>query len=145
MQYMKGDPITAIEDTDMFVVPANAVINKDKLVMGAGVARRIRDMFEGADKLGAKLILAKPMPNIYGFVCKDRIGFLQVKNHFNEVGSLLLLDYGLKQLADWCAKNPDKRVDLPFPCIGQGELTPEEVTPLLELHLSTYNVVVWYL
>lgn len=146
MEYIQGDIVTeALEHTDMFVIPANAVINKDKLVMGAGIAKRIRDMFEGADELGATLIKNKPFPSIYGFVHKDRIGFLQVKNHYNEAGSLLLLDYGLKQLADFARKNPNLRIDLPFPCIGQGDLTIEEVKPLLDLHLEGLNVNVWYL
>ena len=50
MQYLQGDIIQeALNDTDMLVIPANAIINGKKLVMGAGFAKRIRDMFEGAD------------------------------------------------------------------------------------------------
>lgn len=146
MQYLQGDIIQeALNDTDMLVIPANAIINGNKLVMGAGFAKRIRDMFEGADVIGANLIKAKPMPSIYGFVHQDRIGFLQTKNHFNECSSLLLLQYGLGQLKDYCIKNPDKRIDMPFPCIGNGGLTIEEVKPLLDMFLKDLNVNVWLL
>lgn len=150
MQYIQGDILTeVVEVTDMLVTPANAVINKGKLVMGAGFAKYLKEFGEanGVDipQIAGDLITKQKMPSIYGFVHSGKLGFMQVKNHYSETGSLLLLNYGLKQLADYCEANPNKRVDMPFPCVGLGGLTIEEVKPLLDSLLKDTQVNIWHL
>lgn len=149
MQYIQGDCLTAAEETDLLVTPCNAVVNKDKLVMGAGFAKRIKEFGEqyGIDVplIAGKAINKQKMPSIYGLIIVDKLGFLQTKNHFSEESSLLLLNYGLKLLSDYCVKHPNKRVDMPFPCIGNGNLTIDDVKPLLDAHLLEHNVNIWHL
>lgn len=85
-----------------------------------------------------------------------RLGCFQTKRFFKDVGldahsaisgggySVLHMVYwSTLALEDWCKEHPDCRVDMPFPGIGAGGCSVDEIMPIIERLPDT--VYVWRL
>src|SRR6185295_14928275 len=132
--FKSGDVFGA--KTGLYVITANSTIDsKGALVMGTGAAKDAATRFPWLPKQAGDAISSIGLPNNdYGFIVvrnqkkSQSVGLLQVKRHYSEKASLILLGYGLHVLEFWL---PSKMsVAMNFPCIGAGGLKPEVVLPL---------------
>ena len=141
----------------LFVITTNNVIEDDRLVMGAGVAKEARDRISGLDSECARKIEEyqfehqneKGIKKEYGFLVvrypiggKNGVAILQTKKHFDEDSPLALVAYSIKKMSEWVAKNPNIPVRMVYPGIGHGNLSEGDVEPLLNMYLSKFENVV---
>lgn len=132
----------------VFVFTANSTLKSNgELVMGAGIARAVRDRLPGIARAFGVLVGSQRFPDEYGFLILDykgkRIGALQVKTRFDEKASLALIRSSIEKLARWAGENLDTEINMNFPGIGCGGLAEDLVRPIL-LDLPK-NVRIWKL
>lgn len=136
--------------TDLFCITTNSTVKPDgRLVMGAGIAQEARDSIVGLDARLGRMIGFNHRP--YGLlvlqdlarykVLQPRFGALQVKYSFSQPADINLICSSLASLFIYIAKNCSCRVDMNFPGVGYGNLTVEEVWPIVSLLPD--NVHVW--
>jgi hypothetical protein len=139
-----GNMWTAWNEADLFLITTNSTIKKNgALVMGAGIAKQARDRFSGLD-----LALGRKIPHMqkYGLLVSEdyprkKLGAFQVKYFYGDSARLDLIMYSAVKLEQWIKNNPNARVHLNFPGIGNGKLYWEEVWD----HISFLqdNVTLW--
>jgi hypothetical protein len=111
--------------------------------MGRGIAEQARDRFPGVDKFFGSKIESGAR---YGLLVnpewpKEKLGLFQVKVNYRDKASLLLITYAATCLYDWCILHPEAQVHLNFPGIGYGQLSVDDVLPLLTSLPDT--VTIW--
>lgn len=119
----------------LFVFTSNSTIGRSgSLVMGAGIAKAVRDRVSGIDAALGQVILSRG-PGSFGFLVLDhartRIGAFQVKAHFSEPASPALIGGAAQKLRKWAEEHPDITVNMNFPGIGHGRLPVDVVLPIL--------------
>ena len=141
-QFKRGDMFTCFDEVDYFVVTTNAVIkNNGTLVMGAGIAKTVRDRWPGVDLAIGKAIQAHPHPWFYGFLKGQKLCAFQVKQAFNDKADMALVEESTKQLKADAEANSDKLYALNFPAIGNGGLPYKQVMSVIQTLPD--NVTVW--
>jgi hypothetical protein len=134
---------------DLFLFTGNSTVKDNgKLVMGAGTARQVRDQFSGIDqKIGKEIIEGYPPINnkIWkreylllvspGFSKKSpkKIGAFQVKYYWKNSASLKLIEKSCFALIRFMDAHPGLNIFLPFPGIGNGNKSFEEVFPIVNI------------
>lgn len=157
MKLRHGNMFTDL-DSDVILATCNSYVKQDgRVVMGRGAAKTMRDMFPGCDQTFGSLILGlvyEPVCGQYGIVWQEQdyepfdapfiIGLFQVKDHWHEPAKLELIVSSVDILRK-LAKNTwlDKAISLNFPGIGNGQLSRQDVLPLL--HRLPDNVTIWEL
>ena len=134
--------------TDLFLITTNSFVkHTGQLVMGAGIARQARDRFPGLDTtLGQAIRETCGHLGEYGLFISPRwpatrLGLFQVKRHWSTDAILDLIHQSADQLTQWASTHPDCRIDLNFPGIGNGRLSPDQVLPVIKQLPD--NVHVW--
>jgi len=143
--FKTGDMWSVFDEVDYFIVTTNAIVkNNGALVMGAGIAKQMRDRFPGIDlEIGAAIGKAGS-GGTYGLLLGNKVGAFQVKYHFKSMANLGLISLSAEQLKDEARANPDKTYALNYPGIGNGGLRPWMVEGILEdlpdnIQIWTYN------
>lgn len=143
--YEYGDMWDAWDDTDLFLFTSNNVVTRyEALVMGAGLARDVRDRWPGVDKILGAEVRKTTAEGFYGLLLSPnggKLGAFQVKYHYKEKADLDLIKKSTAQLAEYANANPGKRIDLNFPGIGNGGLDPTSVIWLI--NELPENVHIW--
>jgi len=141
--FKTGDMWSVFDEVDYFVITTNAIIkNNGAVVMGAGIAKQVRDKWPGIDiEIGRGIQKVCPSGGEYGLILGNKIGVFQVKYHFKHMANLYLIDQSAKALAAHARANPDTTYAMNFPGIGNGSLDKEAVQPILEKLPD--NVQVW--
>jgi hypothetical protein len=129
-----GDMWVALEETDLFLITANATIKRNgALVMGRGLALEAKRRFPGLDLACGRLVGDR---QVYGVGVLPApftpLGLFQVKNHFRERADLDLIKRSVRALLSLLEFSRLERVDLNFPGIGNGGLPQSCVLPLIE-------------
>ena len=136
------------QNTDAFLITTNSYIRNDgELVMGRGIAKESKDLFEGLPlALGNKIEKRCGHLGTYGIFPsgQNKIVAFQVKTHFKNDAELGLIENSAGQLSKVAKKYSDKRFDLNFPGIGWGGLNEEKVKPILKplpdnVHIWRFN------
>lgn len=142
-QFKQGDMFTAWNGVDYFCITTNAIVKRDgALVMGAGIAKVVRDKWPGVDQaIGTAILQQCSNGGIYGFLLGRKLCAFQVKRHFKDEASPELIQRSVQELTAHAQANPDKAYALNFPGIGNGKLKYDDVLPLLEPLPN--NVTVW--
>lgn len=130
-----GDMFSIYDQTDLFCFTANSTIRKDdRLVMGAGMARQVRDRCPGIDEEFAPII--RGQHKVYGLVFvsfnNQLVGAFQTKRDFSKKSSLDWIEYSTTKLFTFIITYKSKRIDLNFPGIGLGGLKQEDVLPIIQ-------------
>lgn len=141
--FRTGDMWSVFDEVDYFVITTNAVIKRNgAVVMGAGIAKQVRDQYPGIDvEIGKGIQKVCASGGEYGLILGNKIGVFQVKYHYKHMANLALISQSAKELAAHAEANPDKTYALNYPGIGNGGLAPWLVEPLLEILPD--NVQVW--
>src|SRR5690606_20044853 len=94
-----------------------------------------------------RAITAQHDQDAYGFIPLEGafqgLALFQTKRHWRYPSTLDLIRVSVAGLRGYAQANPEVRVALPFPGIGMGGLSPDEVRPLLRRLPA--NVTVWSL
>lgn len=123
---------------DLFLITTNSFVKNGKLVMGAGIAKEAKNRFPDLPLQAGKRILKQcGNLNSYGLLVsenwpKNKIGLFQTKRNWQDKSSIEIIKRSLYDLDFWLIGRDDKIVCLPFPGIGNGGLSREEILPLLE-------------
>lgn len=152
------EQFTAPDRDKLLVFTANGVLDrKGRLIMGAGIAKEIRDKYPGIDEwFGNALIrksdiLEKVITynkeeahafhfNILRGVYKGQsICALQTKLHFSNPSTLELVSESLERLKQIVFAY--KEVHLVMPGVGHGKLPLSKILPLVETLPD--NCIVW--
>lgn len=111
------------------------------LVMGAGIAKQVRDRFPGIDGSFKFTHMSE-----YGIVqssLEPKIWAFQVKKFWGSAADVKLIMNSTSALREFALANPDKTIYLNYPGIGNGRLRVEEVEPIISTLPD--NVYVWRL
>ena len=127
---IKGNVLQHRNKYKLIIFTANSVINKNKLVMGAGCAKAFKQEFEGLD-----LKFAEKIDNLtfFGFesikMNNITIGAFQTKINYQDNSSIELIKKSLERLKDYIKKNnlQKEKIAMCFPGIGLGGLDKKDV------------------
>jgi hypothetical protein len=145
MHIRVGNMTEHLEEADVVLFTANSLIKKDgTLVMGAGFAKTIRDLFPGiALELGTALKKRKDK-DAYGILMSSgKIGAFQTKGHPSIPSSMYYIHPSITALKELALNNPEKTYYLNYPGIGMGGLSIGQVYPVIEMLPD--NVTIWVL
>jgi len=114
-----------------------------KNVMGAGVAKLVRNKYPGCDEVLGLLILANGN-KVQQFLSKPVVLVaFPTKNNWKEDSSLQLIEQSARQLKAWADANPQfTTIVLPRPGTLNGGLIWEDVKPILEKILAEDKFVI---
>lgn len=134
-----------------FVTTNNCVTKDGRLVMGAGAAKSMKDIFPDIDLFFARQITRVDNNNNFIYASKygllvnttTRLGAFQTKYHFKDKSDLELIRYSTAKLILFALANPTDTIHLNFPGIGYGGLKKEDVLPIITALPD--NVIVWTL
>lgn len=143
-----GNLFDFIEFCDVLCITTNSVIKTDgSLVMGAGIAKTVRDIFPGIDfRLGQQIQKGFGNLSEYNLIFDTdipMIGAFQTKIHFSEDSKIDVIKNSINKLKDFALNNIEKVIYLSYPGIHHGRLSPEIVEP--HLQGLPNNVFVWKL
>lgn len=152
-KFVSGDMWTAYEGADLFLFTSNGVITSSgRLVMGAGMALKVKESFPGIDSsIGEELTAlasARADKDIYGLYVPAswpdmKIGAFQVKKHYKDYADIGLINYSMLMLKEWCEKHPTMQVHLNFPGIGYGGLKDQESRIEEKLKELPDTITIW--
>jgi hypothetical protein len=131
------------EPADLYFCTTNSTLTHDgRLVMGKGSAKEMCRRHGGIDKLfGIAVHTYGPR---YGVLVQNYdsvlLGAFQTKYNWREPSSPDLIQYSTSKLL-WICEHYDYTIFLPFPGIGCGGLTEDEVLPIISVLRD--NVVIW--
>lgn len=127
---IKGDLFST--NYNYTIITTNAVVKKDGcLVMGAGIAKVVRDKWKGIDYVLGQQILRHATPKRYGLIVGKRLGILQTKNCFSDKSDLELVKYSVELLRQFALEHPKDTIGINYPAIGCGGLKKFQVQPIL--------------
>ena len=142
-------------DADAIVFTSNGIVRSDgQLVMGAGIAKAFNDKFYLlADEAGWRV--KRDGNHVHAFwamASKDRsispetvIFSFPTKHHFKDKSDIVLIERSAKELVkfvDALTLRPLKRIYLPRPGVGLGQLKWEDVKKVIEPILDDRFVVI---
>lgn len=116
-----------------YMFTSNHIIKKDgELVMGAGNALAFKKAYPLSPAMLAKCITSRPSDNIhFMFYDSGLIGSFKTKEHWANPSTLDIIKESVYELSV-LAEPSNHTYHLPFPGIGKGGLSREEVEPLLQ-------------
>ena len=102
--------------------------------MGAGIAREVRDRFKGIDKAIGTYInsLGIETEKGYGLLLSPnggKVGAFQTKIHYKDESPLWLIRKSTDMLREYAESNPHIIISIPYPGIGHGNRSIEEIKP----------------
>lgn len=121
-------------DADLHVITTNGMVKTNgACVMGRGCAKEARDMFPYLDMHLGHLILENGNHVHYLGKWADRwnIASFPVKVHWQDRADLGLIKQSLRELKELVDGDGCESVILPRPGCGNGQLSWEDVKPLL--------------
>lgn len=148
MKQLRGDifELMATGKYDAFCITTNGVVKKNgACVMGRGIAQTCRDRFKGIDlRLGKRIISGGNHVYQLGRYEDGRILSFPVKHRWNEEADLDLIERSCLELNELIDIKGYKKVLLPRPGCGNGQLKWRDVKPVIEPILSDKIYVVTF-
>lgn len=128
---------------EIMMFTANSIVKDNgRLVMGAGCAKTVRDLYQGIDKQFGDKIGSGSEFNVTFVKWEDQwIGAFQTKIDWRKPSPLYLVKDSIEKLSRIAQERPDWEFHLPCPAIAHGGRGVEEILPLLEVLPD--NVVVY--
>jgi hypothetical protein len=127
---------------EVFLFTGNSMVKNDgSLVMGRGNARALRDARPGID-----MIFGAHIGNLDEYLLMIlplyRIGAFQVKYHWQAAARTSLIEKSAEVLRTVANLDPSVTYYLPMPGVGNGQLNPKYVLPIVE-GLPDNVVICW--
>jgi len=133
------------DKTDHFLFTANNVIKRNgALVMGAGIAKQVRDRFPGIDLVAGKEV--SRAGSQYGVILGKKIGLIQTKYHWKDKSPMELICHSVSKLRAIALSRSTERFDLTLPGCGHGGQSYNAVLPFISelpdnVHVWTYKEI----
>ena len=130
LTYLKG-----LVGENIYMFTANSTLNKQgKLVMGAGNAKAVRDMYKNIDYQFGKEIKDQEVFGVkfVQYYNLQWIGAFQTKIHWQNESPLHVVENSVKHLKYVAERRPSRTFHLPCPAISHGKRSLQEILPLLE-------------
>lgn len=147
-KYEYGDMFSVWNEADVFMITTNSTLKKNgALVMGAGIAKQIRDRFKGIDRvIGAMIKNTVGHMGLYGILLGDwknkkKLGLFQVKYDWSSEADLKIIRYSTEQLKIFAEEHPEINIHLNYPGIGNGKLDKLDVEKVISVLPD--NVTIW--
>ena len=135
MKIVIGNMFNDMDKIHHLFITTNAIVkNNGALVMGAGIAKAVRDTWAGSDvAFGSRVKEASDIKGTYGAIAiNGKFGAFQVKRHFKDVADPVLIANSVQMLKGYALRYPDRVFGLNYPGIGNGKLSEEVVQPLID-------------
>lgn len=129
------------------IVTANSTLkNNGRLVMGAGEAKMLKDIYPDIDKSFGRLLAdnyGTSTSTRYGLILNRtmKLGAFQTKTYWKNKSDIDLIRLSVAKLTIEALSNPKETYNLNFPDIGYGGLNKSDVEPILQVLPD--NVHVW--
>lgn len=130
LNYPKG-----LVGDNIYMFTANSTLNKQgKLVMGAGNAKAVRDLYKNIDTQFGKVIEDQEVFGVkfVQYYNLQWIGAFQTKIHWQNESPLDVVENSVKHLKHVAERRPSWTFHLPCPAISHGKRSLQEILPLLE-------------
>lgn len=129
---------------DAYIITTNGFVKKNgQCVMGRGCAKEARDKFPGIAKILGDLIQRKGN-NVHQLYIGPIIFSFPVKHNWWEKADIGLIQKSTEQIANILDPWKDGKFVMPRPGCGNGQLTWEEVKPVIEPILDDRFTVVTF-
>lgn len=143
--FERGDMFSMWGKTDLFLFTSNPVVNKQGLaVMGRGIAKQVADKYPEVRRQFGQLLSSMRMSNVgmIGIYDSQLVGWFRVKDHFAQPAKVSIISSSVNRLG--IIADGYDRIDLNFPGIGNGQLSREDVLPMLmdlpdHVHIWEYD------
>jgi hypothetical protein len=123
------------------VTASSFLTSEGKLFMGKGLARDLKIKVPGIDQIFGSMVLENGgHAGRYGLLVYEKSGVFQVKYRFNERANLELINFGMERVREF-AQETNYIIHLEYPGISEGELTKEEIGPIVATLPG--NIYVW--
>lgn len=123
------------------VTTSSFLTSERKLFMGRGLARDLKIKVPGIDKIFGSMVLENGgHAGRYGLLVYEKWGVFQVRYRFNDKADLELITFGVERVREF-AEETNYIIHLEYPGISEGELTKEEMGPIV--NTLPGNVYVW--
>jgi len=117
--------------TYTLVTTSNSFTKDGRLVMGKGAALDLKKKVVDIDRTFADLLRTRTTNNFYGFVIWEKYGIFQVKYNFKDPAVLDLIRASTYVLTKFAKSHKDWTFAMNYPGIGAGQLSIEEVMPIV--------------
>lgn len=147
-----GNIWSAYDEADLFLFPGNGVVKRDnRLVMGAGMAKQVREQFRQFD---IDLMLGSAIKNsairkgnfwVYGLLVSDnypeaKLGIFQSKVDFRNKSSIEMIRYSTERLEEFLYQHRGAQVHMAWPGVGYGGLDHYDVLPTLSVLPNSVHI-----
>lgn len=113
-----------------YLCTSNTTVKRNgELVMGAGNAKAFRGTYQSSASYFGKLVTD---PINMAIQDEGAIGTFRTKRNWREASNTALVQESVTALHHWATKYPNWTFHLPFPAIGYGGLSLDEVKPMLD-------------
>lgn len=135
----KGDMWSVFNTAKIFMITTNPIRRKDgAVVMGRGIAREAKERFPDLPyHFGRRL---ESNGNQFVGCISDPIWYFMVKDHWAQPAKLEIIDASVEDCLYKFNEFDGMRVDLNFPGIGNGQLSREDVLPLMERLPDNFHI-----
>lgn len=143
----KGNMWDVFFHTDIFMITTNPIIKNDgSVVMGRGIAKQAKERYPDLPFDFGKRLLEEPPHDrscvgYIGHYEETPIWYFMVKSNWMRPAELDIIRQSVFDMTHVYPTLLNKRIDLNFPGIGNGQLLRRDVLPLLEVLPD--NVHVW--
>ena len=127
-----------VTEDQVYLATINCVVkNNGELVMGAGNALAYAEAYPSSkkilgDMLGGVVVNGKPIKHLFLHKRdKGYVGGLVTKAHYRDPSTLTIVENAVWELRMAAEVNSHLTYHLPYPAIGLGGLSVEEVQPLI--------------
>lgn len=136
------------QEADALVITTNGFVkNNGEAVMGRGCAKEATERYPGiAKRLGTLLSQSSSLDSnrVWIINANPIIVSFPVKWNWWERGDLALIERSAQELAILAEAQEWERVILPRPGCGNGQLSWEDVRPLISMYLNDCFEVITY-
>lgn len=145
-------PLSPAENTLYLATTNTTVITKkgeSHLVMGAGTARIMRDLYPTVDQVFAAIITESiedgeliHMDCVSTPTMKGGIGYFTTKYEVKQPSTLAIVQKSTNELLAFAQACPEVTIHLPMPGVGLGGLSYDDVLPIVSVLPD--NVIIYY-
>ena len=139
----RGNIWLMLGTTNLFLFTSNSTLTKDnKLVMGAGIAKEVKERFPMfPELLGNKIKAIDKVGKWYGVLVSQNyeVGAFQTKTDWKLPSPLELIEYSTERLIEIAGNY--ERIDMPVPGCQNGGLQYKDVEPIIKRLPD--NVHIW--
>ncbi len=131
------------QEADIILITTNGTVKANgRAVMGKGCALEAKKKYKGIDQiLGEVIIGVGNYPTVLINFSKPKIVSFPTKHNWWEKSDIDLIEQSCKELKEWIDCTTYKKIVLPRPGCGNGQLSWDVVKPILEKYFDDRFIV----